>query len=46
MILARRHGKDTFMFIEKFGTAKVPAAFAMKDKVDGYLESRHERPVG
>jgi D-lactate dehydrogenase len=26
------------MFIEKFGTAKVPAAFAMKDKVDGYLE--------
>ena len=31
-------GKDTFMFIEKFGTAKVPAAFAMKDKVDGYLQ--------
>ena len=31
-------GKDTFMFIEKFGTAKVPAAFALKDKVDGYLE--------
>ncbi len=26
------------MFIEKLGTAKVPAAFAMKDKVDGYLE--------
>ena len=26
------------MFIEKLGTAKVPAAFAMKDKVDAYLE--------
>lgn len=32
------YGKDTFMFIEKFGTAKVPAAFAMKDKIDGHLQ--------
>ena len=36
--IGAEYGKDTFMFIEKFGTAKVPAAFAMKDKVDGYLE--------
>ena len=36
--IGAEYGKDTFMFIEKFGTAKVPVAFAMKDKVDGYLE--------
>ncbi|NNH26910.1 D-lactate dehydrogenase [Acinetobacter terrestris] len=36
--IGAEYGKDTFMFIEKFGTTKVPAAFAMKDKVDGYLE--------
>ena len=36
--IGAEYGKDAFMFIEKFGTAKVPAAFAMKDKVDGYLE--------
>ncbi len=33
-----KYGKDTFLFIEKFGTANVPKAFAMKDKVDGFLE--------
>ncbi|MEK5794201.1 D-lactate dehydrogenase, partial [Acinetobacter nosocomialis] len=26
--IGAEYGKDTFMFIEKFGTAKVPAAFA------------------
>ena len=36
--IGAEYGKDTFVFIEKFGTAKVPAAFTMKDKVDGYLE--------
>ena len=36
--IGAEYGKDTFMFIEKFGTAKVPAAFAMKDKVDGILQ--------
>lgn len=41
--IGAEYGKDTFMFIEKFGTAKVPAAFAMKDKVDGYLEKFHLR---
>ena len=35
--IGAEYGKDTFVFIEKFGTAKVPAAFAMKDKVDGFL---------
>lgn len=35
--IGAEYGKDTFMFIEKFGTAKVPAAFALKDKVDGVL---------
>ncbi len=35
--IGAQYGKDTFIFIEKFGTAKVPAAFALKDKVDGYL---------
>lgn len=29
------YGKDTFLFIEKFGTQYVPKAFALKDKVDG-----------
>ena len=36
--IGAEYGKDSFMFIEKFGTAKVPAAFAMKDKIDGYFE--------
>lgn len=36
--IGAEYGKDTFVFIEKFGTAKVPQAFAMKDKVDGFLE--------
>lgn len=31
------------MFIEKFGTAKVPIAFAMKDKIDGYFEKMKMR---
>jgi D-lactate dehydrogenase len=36
--IGAEYGKDTFMFIEKFGTARVPAAFAMKDKLDGVLQ--------
>ncbi|MCH4246686.1 MAG: D-lactate dehydrogenase [Acinetobacter populi] len=36
--IGAKYGKDTFLFIEKFGTARVPKAFALKDKVDGYLE--------
>lgn len=41
--IGAEYGKDTFMFIEKFGTAKVPIAFAMKDKIDGYLEKMKMR---
>ncbi|MAK32145.1 D-lactate dehydrogenase [Acinetobacter sp.] len=36
--IGEKYGKDTFLFIEKFGTANVPKAFAMKDKIDGVLE--------
>lgn len=36
--IGAKYGKDTFLFIEKFGTANVPKAFAFKDKVDGFLE--------
>lgn len=36
--IGEKYGKDTFLFIEKFGTANVPKAFAFKDKVDGFLE--------
>ena len=37
-LIGEKYGKDTFLFIENFGTANVPKAFAMKDKVDGFLE--------
>ncbi|WP_235914841.1 D-lactate dehydrogenase [Pelistega ratti] len=36
--IGAEYGKDTFLFIEKFGTDKVPQAFALKAKVDGVLE--------
>lgn len=36
--IGAEYGKDTFLFIEKFGTDKVPQAFAMKAKIDGVLE--------
>ena len=36
--IGAKYGKDTFLFIEKFGTANVPKAFALKDKIDGVLE--------
>lgn len=36
--IGAKYGKDSFLFIEKFGTANVPKAFALKDKVDGFLE--------
>ena len=31
-------GKDTFLLIDRFGTDKVPAAFALKGRIDGMLE--------
>ncbi|MEB3766539.1 D-lactate dehydrogenase [Acinetobacter sp. MD2] len=36
--IGAKYGKDSFLFIEKFGTANVPKAFAFKDKIDGFLE--------
>ncbi|NOL52016.1 D-lactate dehydrogenase [Pelistega suis] len=36
--IGAEYGKDTFLFIEKFGTDKVPQAFALKAKIDGVLE--------
>lgn len=33
-----RYGKDTFLLIDRFGTGKVPAAFALKSRVDGVCE--------
>lgn len=36
--IGAKYGKDTFWFIEKFGTVNVPKAFAIKDKIDAVLE--------
>lgn len=33
-----RYGKDTFLLIDRFGTDKVPAAFALKSRIDGWCE--------
>lgn len=32
------YGKDTFLFIQKFGTHRVTSAFAAKDRIDAWLE--------
>ena len=36
--IGEQYGKDTFLLIDRFGTAKVPAAFAMKSRIDGFFE--------
>ncbi|KLJ02898.1 D-lactate dehydrogenase [Luteimonas sp. FCS-9] len=36
--IGARYGKDVFLLIDRFGTDKVPAAFACKSRVDGLLE--------
>ncbi len=36
--IGAEYGKDTFMFMRKIRNSQSTAAFAMKDKVDGYLE--------
>ncbi|MFI8738498.1 D-lactate dehydrogenase [Ectopseudomonas toyotomiensis] len=36
--IGEKYGKDTFLVIDKFGTSKVPVAFAMKSRVDGFFE--------
>lgn len=35
---SRRYGKDLFLFIQAFGTDKVPLAFAAKSRFDGITE--------
>ncbi|QLF94129.1 D-lactate dehydrogenase [Pseudomonas sp. ABC1] len=36
--IGEKYGKDTFLVIDRFGTAKVPAAFALKSRIDGFFE--------
>ncbi|MCY0656357.1 D-lactate dehydrogenase, partial [Klebsiella pneumoniae] len=36
--IGEKYGKDTFLLIDRFGTARVPAAFALKSRVDGFFE--------
>ncbi|SHL10483.1 D-lactate dehydrogenase [Phytopseudomonas punonensis] len=36
--IGEKYGKDTFLLIDRFGTARVPGAFAMKSRVDGFFE--------
>jgi D-lactate dehydrogenase (quinone) len=36
--IGERYGKDTFLLIDRFGTARVPAAFAMKSRIDAFFE--------
>lgn len=37
--IGERYGKDTFLLIDRLGTARVPAAFALKSRIDGWCES-------
>lgn len=37
--MTKRYGKDMFLFIRKFGTDRIPKAFAAKSWVDGLTES-------
>lgn len=36
--IGEKYGKDTFLFIDRFGTVKVPKMFAFKSRVDGFFE--------
>ncbi|OZI34314.1 D-lactate dehydrogenase [Bordetella genomosp. 10] len=36
--IGERYGKDTFLLIDRLGTARVPAAFALKSRIDGFFE--------
>src|SRR5690606_37079175 len=36
--IGEQYGKDTFLLIDRFGTAKVPSAIGMKSRVDGFFE--------
>ncbi|MEE7566427.1 D-lactate dehydrogenase, partial [Xanthomonas sp. Kuri4-3] len=43
--IGARYGKDTFLLIDRFGTDKVPRAFALKSRIDGVFESLGLRGV-
>jgi len=36
--IGEKYGKDTFLLIDRFGTTRVPAAFALKSRIDGFFE--------
>lgn len=36
--IGAKYGKDVFLLIDRFGTDKVPAAFAWKSRIDGWCE--------
>lgn len=36
--LSRRYGKDLFLFLQTFGTDKIPLAFSIKSRFDGITE--------
>ncbi|MCD9031098.1 D-lactate dehydrogenase [Luteimonas sp. Y-2-2-4F] len=36
--IGETYGKDVFLLIDRFGTDKVPAAFALKSRIDGWCE--------
>ncbi|ASR44304.1 D-lactate dehydrogenase [Xanthomonas citri pv. mangiferaeindicae] len=36
--IGAQYGKDVFLLIDRFGTDKVPGAFALKSRIDGVLE--------
>ena len=36
--IGERYGKDSFLLIDRLGTSRVPAAFALKSRVDGWFE--------
>lgn len=37
--IGEKYGKDSFLLIEHLGTARVPRAFALKGRVDGWCEA-------
>lgn len=43
--IGERYGKDTFLLIDRLGTARVPAAFALKSRIDGWFETLGLRGV-
>ena len=42
--IAARYGKDTFVFLQKLGTDRIPQLFAAKARVDSWVERLGLRP--